>query len=68
MNYLISQIKNLLKGVIKFSNIDIDSIDDVNDLTICLGLDKKIVKKDKYVLHQKMEMVLVDYIYQNKLI
>ena len=35
MSYLISQIKNLLKGVIKFSNIDIDSIDDVNDLTIC---------------------------------
>ena len=28
-----------------------------------LGLDKKIVKKDKYVLRQKMEMVLVDYIY-----
>ena len=45
MSYLISQIKNLLRGVIRFSNIDIDSIDDVNDLTICLGLDKKDCKK-----------------------
>ena len=45
MSYLISQIKNLLRGVIRFSNIDVDSIDDVNDLTICLGLDKKDCKK-----------------------
>ena len=45
MSFLTSQIKNLLRGVIRFSNIDIDSIDDVNDLTICLGLDKKDCKK-----------------------
>ena len=45
MEFLVSQIKQLLKGVIKFSKIPIDTIEDVNDLTICLGLNKNDCKK-----------------------
>ena len=53
MKYLISKIKQLLKGVIKFSTFEIDTLEDVNDLTICLGLDKNDCKKKQYCFTKK---------------
>ena len=54
MIYLKSQIKNLLKGVIKFSEMpDMDTIEDVNDLTICLGFKKNDCKKKQYCFVKK---------------
>ena len=53
MKFLISQIKHLLKGVIKFAEINVDDLDDVNDLTICLGLNKNDCKKKQYCFTKK---------------
>ena len=54
MSFLESQMKRLLKGVIKFSEMpDIDTIEDVNDLTSCLGLSKNDCKKKQHCFTKK---------------
>ena len=54
LEYLVRELKKILRGSIQFSEItSVDSLEDINDLVNCLGLNKNDCKSKQYCFTKK---------------